>query len=203
MIQVVKPTVVYAENTPNPTNMKFVANYLLLPDGLVAEYNTKEQAKGSPLATALFNFPFVKSVFISGNYVAIGRNDSVVWDDMVQEVREFVKEFLSAGNKAVDKLPEPVKNEQTGKLESNSDHTQPTTDDEKKIVEVLEQYIRPAVEQDGGLITFKSFEDGIVKVQMRGACSGCPSSTMTLKAGIEALLKRMVPSVKEVVSEAA
>jgi Fe-S cluster biogenesis protein NfuA len=206
MILSEQPYIIYAEETPNPASMKFVANRLLLVSGATAEYKSVADAKDAPIAKALFNFPFVKSVFISSNYISVMRHDAVLWEDCVHELRIFITDYLNKGNAIIDKLPEKqvaADNTFTKTVNINTQHNVPKDEVENKIIEILEQYIRPAVEQDGGLITFKDLKDGIVTVQMRGSCSGCPSSTMTLKAGIEALLKRLLPDdVKEVVSEA-
>jgi len=197
------PVVIYAESTPNPQSMKFVSNRMLIAEGATAQYVSAAETKQAPLPAKLFQFPFVKSVFVSANYVTIGKNDTVSWDDITLEMREFLRDYLGRGLSVIDELP--VKEVATDSSFKNTttvftEHAVPQNETETKIVEVLEQYIRPAVEQDGGLITFQSFENGVVNVQLRGACSGCPSSTITLKAGIEALLKRMVPGVKEVVA---
>ncbi|MBL7891784.1 MAG: NifU family protein [Bacteroidia bacterium] len=200
-----KPVVIYAESTPNPSAMKFVANRLLVPEGATVEYKNSAEAKPSPLALQLFMFSFVKQVFIAGNYITITKNDTVVWEDVIQHARDFIKLFLEEGNAVVNELPKKEVATDNTFAETKSvytEHSAPITETETKIVEILEEYIRPAVEQDGGLITFKSFTDGVVTVQMKGSCSGCPSSTLTLKAGIEGLLKRMIPEVKEVVAEA-
>jgi Fe-S cluster biogenesis protein NfuA len=191
-----RPVIIYAESTPNPSAMKFVSNSLILPSGATVEYKTPEEAKSSPLAKELFLFSFVKQVFISGNYITIIKNDSLVWEDVTNHIRDFIRLFLEEGKPAVIELPVQIPGGFT-------EHITPETELEIKIIEILEEYIRPAVEQDGGLITFKSYKEGIVTVQMKGSCSGCPSSTLTLKAGIEGLLKRMIPEVKQVVSEAA
>ncbi len=200
------PYIVYAEETPNPASLKFVANKLLLVSGARAEYASAGETKDAPIAQALFKFPFVKRVFIASNFVSIVKSDAVDWEEVRDELRVFITDYLNKGNAVVNKLPEQeVAKDNTFKetVSVNTQHAAPSNDVENKIIEVLEQYIRPAVEQDGGLITFKELKDGIVTVQMRGSCSGCPSSTMTLKAGIEALLKRLLPNdVKEVVSEA-
>jgi Fe-S cluster biogenesis protein NfuA len=200
-----KPIVIYAESSPNPSAMKFVANMPLVPAGATVEYKTAAEATTSALARDLFMFPFVKQVFIANNYVTITKNDTVVWEEVIHHVRDFIKLFLEEGKPAVNELPTKEVATDNTFAETKSvftEHTAPTTEAETKIVEILEEYIRPAVEQDGGLITFKSFVDGVVTVQMKGSCSGCPSSTLTLKAGIEGLLKRMVPGVNEVVAEA-
>jgi NFU1 iron-sulfur cluster scaffold homolog, mitochondrial len=200
------PYVIYVEGTPNPSSMKFIANKLLLVSGATAEYTSPDEAIDAPIAKKLFQFPFVKRVFISSNFVTITKADSVEWEEIRDELRVFIADYLNKGNLVISKLPEQrVAKDSTFKetISINTQHVAPGNDVENKIIEVLEQYIRPAVEQDGGLITFKELKDGIVTVQMRGSCSGCPSSTMTLKAGIEALLKRLLPDdVKEVVSEA-
>ena len=200
------PYIIYAEETPNPESVKFVANKLLLVSGAAAEYQSPTETKDAPIAQKLFQFPFVKTVFVTANYITITKTDSVNWDDITLELRTFLTEYLNAGNLIITALPKQevaIDNTFTETKTINTQHMAPQNDVEAKIIEVLDQYIRPAVEQDGGLITFKDLKDGVVTVQMRGACSGCPSSTMTLKAGIEALLKRLLPdAVKEVVSEA-
>jgi NFU1 iron-sulfur cluster scaffold homolog, mitochondrial len=199
------PVVIYAENTPNPASMKFVANRMLIADGATAEYKSAAETEKAPLPAKLFQFPFVKNVFVSANYISIQKNDTVSWDDIILEMREFLRDYISKGGAVIEEVPmKEVATDSSFKKTTSvfTEHAIPQTETENKIVEVLEQYIRPAVEQDGGLITFHSFKEGIVTVQMRGSCSGCPSSTITLKAGIEALLKRMVPGVNEVVAEA-
>lgn len=192
------PVQVYAESTPNPATMKFVVNRPLLMDNSV-EYSDISQSKTSPLASALFGFPFVKTVYIKNNFVTVTKVPVVEWIEIVHEVREYIIQFFNDGKVAVTELPPPAakkeKNTITAELPINP------TEVEAKIIEILDEYIKPAVEQDGGEISFKSFEDGVVSVVMRGSCSGCPSSTLTLKAGIEQLLKRMVPGVETVVAE--
>lgn len=201
-----QPVIIYAELTPNPSAMKFVANKILLENSLPLEFLNPAEAKSSLLATALFKFPFVKSVFISANYITVFKTDAVEWDDVTLELREFLREYLSSGKSVLSSpIPRfsdsPIPVEETENINISIDHTVPQTELEKKIVDVLEQYVRPAVEQDGGMIVFRSYKEGVVSLLLRGACSGCPSSTVTLKAGIEALLKKFVPEVKEVVSE--
>ncbi len=200
------PYIIYAEETPNPSSIKFVANKLLLVSGANAEYTKVEDTKDAPMANALFQFPFVKRLYFASNFVTITKQDAVMWEDIIDEIRLFVTDYLNKGNAVINKLPQqemPKDNTFKEKVNVTTQHAAPANEIENKIIEVLEQYIKPAVEQDGGLITFKALKDGVVTVQMRGSCSGCPSSTMTLKAGIEALLKRLLPDdVKEVVSEA-
>lgn len=203
-IQVKTPITIYAESTPNPATLKFVVNKLIIENGATAEYNSLMTTGGSPLARQLFQFPFVKGVFINANFVAVTKSDTIAWEEVTLELRDFLKKFFEQGNAAVTDVPSA-----TVATDSSFKHTQtvftehaaPQNETENKIIEVLEQYIRPAVEQDGGLITFKSFNEGVVTVALKGACSGCPSSAITLKAGIEGLLKRMVPGVNEVVAE--
>ena len=200
------PYIIYAEETPNPASLKFVANKLLLVSGARAEYISIAETKDAPIAQALFKFPFVKRVFIASNFISIVKSDAVEWEEVRDELRVFITDYLNKGNSIINKLPQQeVAKDNTFKetISVNTQHAAPSNEVETKIIEVLEQYIRPAVEQDGGLITFKELKEGVLTVQMRGSCSGCPSSTMTLKAGIEALLKRLLPNdVKEVVSEA-
>lgn len=200
------PYIIYAEETPNPSTMKFVSNKMLLTTGASAEYLSAADTQDAPLAKYLFSFPFIKNVFISSNYISITKNDSVLWEDVQTEIRNYLTNYLNKGNSIVNKLPAQevaCDNTFTKTISVNTQHASPKNEIETKIIEILEQYIRPAVEQDGGLITFKEYKEGTVTVQMRGACSGCPSSTMTLKSGIEGLLKHLMPNdVKEVVSEA-
>jgi NFU1 iron-sulfur cluster scaffold homolog, mitochondrial len=142
---------------------------------------------------------------MAANFITVTKIDSIQWEDITLELRDFIRIYISAGNAVITEVPKTevaIDNTFTEKKEVFTEHAAPTNEIEVKIIEILEQYIRPAVEGDGGSITFKGYTDGIVTVQMRGACSGCPSSTLTLKAGIEGLLKRMIPEVKEVVAEA-
>lgn len=188
------PVSIYAEMTPNPKVMKFVSNKMLLKADS-AEFRNIEEAKPSPLATKLFHFPFVKEVFISGNYIAIAKFDIVEWDDVAQEVRIFITEFLQDGGIAVneDQLEAP-KEEQ-----ANPEGTQLRPEDvgevEQRIIDILDEYIKPAVAQDGGNIAFIGYKEKVVEVQLQGACSGCPSSTMTLKNGILSILQKMLPTL--------
>lgn len=200
-----KPTIIYAESTPNPASMKFVANRILVENSATAQYLSKAETKGSPLAAKLFELPFVKAVFMTANFITITKIDALQWEDITLELRDFLRIYISEGHPIINELPTtemPVDNTFDKKEAVFTEHTTPSNEIEVKIVEILEQYIRPAVESDGGSITFKNFNEGVVTVQLRGSCSGCPSSTITLKAGIEALLKKMIPDVKEVVAEA-
>lgn len=201
------PVAVYAESTPNPATMKFVANKLLIGNGATIEYTSSQAAKDSPLASQLFNFPFVTGVFIAGNFITVAKNNLVEWMDVTLDLREFIKDFLSSGKEVISASLTTENNENAktviSELTPGQDAERPRTEIEHRIVELLEEYIRPAVEQDGGAIHFKSFENGTLKVVLRGACSGCPSSTVTLKAGIQGLFQRMLPEVKAVEAEEA
>ena len=178
---------VYAEATPNPESMKFVANKMLLPNDS-ADFRNADLVKNSALATALFEMAFVKGVFIMNNFVSITKNLDYEWFDLIPDLRNFFTEWIEDGKEIVSAKKELSAEEET--------------EIERKIKQLLEDHVRPAVEMDGGAIDFKSFINGVVTVQMKGSCSGCPSSTMTLKAGIENLLKRMVPEVEAVEAEA-
>ena len=197
MIKTGNPIIsIYTEMTPNPETMKFVANKLLYP-GKSADFPDAESAKPSPLATELFGFPFIKAIFIASNFVTLTKTNETEWDDVIPSVRQFLKEYLEDGK--------PVINEEemaTVKKESSNAVEADDTDVVKRIKEMLDNYVKPAVEMDGGAIQFKSYEDGILNLMLQGSCSGCPSSMITLKAGIEGMMKRMIPEVKEVVAEA-
>ena len=197
MIKTGNPIIsIYTEMTPNPETMKFVANKLLYP-GKSVDFPDMASAKPSPLATELFGFPFIKAVFIASNFVTLTKTAETDWDAVIPAIRQFLKEYLEEG-KAVINEEEVV----TRKVESSNDINADDSDVVKRIKELLDNYVRPAVEMDGGAIQFKSYEDGKVNLMMQGSCSGCPSSMITLKAGIEGMMKRMIPEVKEVVAEA-
>ncbi len=178
---------VYTESTPNPSTMKFIVNKLLI-NGSV-DFPTKESAETSKFATELYKFNFVNGVFFASNFVTVTKTEEAVWNDIEPILKEFVKGAIESEY--------PVQETAT---EENLDFQ--GTEIEIKIQQILNDYVRPAVEQDGGAISYKSFDEGVVTVELRGSCSGCPSSTITLKSGIQSLLQRMVPEVKEVVSEA-
>ncbi|MCB0395591.1 MAG: NifU family protein [Flavobacteriales bacterium] len=187
---------IYAESTPNPAAMKFVANKMLVK-GREVEFKSAEEAVHAPLVSRLFTFPFVKNVFVAANFISITKSEAIEWNDVVMELREFIRDRLTEGLAVVEESSKSP----AGDAESVSlpgDPAIPQGELEERISGILEEYIRPAVEQDGGAIHFHSFKDGVVKVLLKGACSGCPSSTITLKAGIEGLMKRMVPEVTAV-----
>ncbi len=191
------PHIIYAEMTPNPSVMKFCSNRLLVPNGKTYEINSPEGASVSPLAKQLFQFPFINSVFLAENFVSITIDSSVDWNDITMELRQFITDYLNTGGEVIkpssDNRKESISQEQT-----HNTGNQQFNKDEQKIIDLLNEYVRPAVQQDGGAIDFHSFENGIVKVVLKGSCSGCPSSVITLKNGIEQLLKNMMPEVKAV-----
>jgi len=201
------PVTLYAEMTPNPNTMKYVANKHLLFTGESAEFLSQKEAKNySPLAEALFNFPFVKGVFMAANFVTITKDDSISWDFINMELREFIRDFIANGNEILVQMPARRENQIEENAGDSSEKSGKgknfeATELDDAIRELLEEYIRPAVESDGGAIDFKGFEDGTVYVILKGSCAGCPSSTATLKFGIENLLKQHLPEVKEVVAE--
>ena len=195
-------TTVYAESTPNPKVMKFVANRAII-QGDSVEFMNIDEAKNSPLAMKLFHFPFVREVFIAKNFVSLTKYDAMEWEDVVMEVREFIREYLAEGGVVVHEIEEAQEKE-TSKESTETVapiNQQELGEIEMRIVDILDEFVKPAVESDGGNIRFMSYEEGVVSVLLQGACSGCPSSTVTLKQGIENLLKKMLPTlVKEVVA---
>ena len=180
---------IYAESTPNPSVIKFVANKNLVSSTF--EFSSIDEAKISPIATELFHFPFVKNVFLHENYISITKYDVADWNDITMELREFIRSYIENGKDIVHAdAPEITKDSEVTKEEEFE-----TLDDvSKEIVNILEEYVKPAVASDGGNIQFESYdaESKTVKVILQGACSGCPSSTFTLKNGIENMLKEML-----------
>ena len=184
---------IYTESTPNPESQKFVTNIHLLPN-FVAEYRSKESATESELAQELFDIPFVSGVFISNNFVTITKKPDYEWYEISPELKEAIKKFINSGRPVVSQSL-LAKGEPAEAVPSPGE-----SDVETKIKELLDKYVKPAVENDGGHIAFRSFDNGTVSLSLQGSCSGCPSSMITLKSGIEGLLKRMVPEVVEVVA---
>ncbi|WP_339623224.1 NifU family protein [uncultured Winogradskyella sp.] len=180
---------VYGESTPNPNVLKFVCNKVLVPS--IYEFTSIEVAKPSPLATGLFQFPFVKNVFMEKNFISITKFDIIEWEEVTVQIREFIKSFIEEGKTILnDDAPKKL-----NKTEEAVEKKFEALDDiSKNIVNILEEYIKPAVESDGGNIEFKSYNANTkrVEVLLQGACSGCPSSTFTLKNGIENMLKEML-----------
>lgn len=185
---------IYVEENPNPNSMKFVLSFMLMADGIVKDYASKEETTDSPLAATLFDeFDFVERVFLSKNFITITKNERIEWIEINATLRNYLKNYFEEQKPVFSEdLPD-------SKVEINDN---PTI---ARIKDILDQYIRPAVEMDGGAISFSQFneETGKLSVLLQGSCSGCPSSSITLKAGIENLFKRMMPEVKEVVAENA
>ncbi len=172
---------IYLESNPNPNSLKFVVNEMLVPEGMSFDFPDAESASLSPLAQELFTYPFVDRVFFASNFVTVTKKSDVEWLEVQNTIKSHIKKFLEDGRFIIemnDNATAPVEEE---------------TETIKKIKTILEEYIRPAVEQDGGAITYHSFNNGVVKVKLQGSCSGCPSSMVTLKAGIENLFTRMMP----------
>lgn len=183
---------VYTESNPNPNSLKFVINQMLVPEGNTYDFPDTESARDvSPLASELFNFEYVHRVFLMNNFVTVTKDAERDWHSLAPELKKFIKTYLEEG-KVILNAPS---------LESPLAEGEDEPEIHTKIKTILDEYVKPAVESDGGAISFHSFESGTVKVLLQGSCSGCPSSTLTLKAGIENLLRSMLPEVKEVVAE--
>ena len=181
---------IYIESNPNPNSLKFVTNSMLLQEGIVKDYPDIQSTKDSPLAKKLFDFSFVKRVFIMNNFITITKEEKTSWEEIKMEVRDFIKKYIEEGNEIIL----PIKEKKP------KDHQRNNNNIDDKIKNILDEYIKPAVEQDGGAINFESFNNGKVLVSLKGSCSGCPSSTATLKGGIETLLKSHLPEINEVVA---
>ena len=199
MIQRV-PVSIYAEMTPNPAVMKFVANKRLIEFDSI-EIKNIEEAAVSPLVSKLFHFPFVNEVFVSGNYISITKFNIVEWDDIAMEVRSLMTEFLQENAGFIMEEPSVMSDSEvvTSDVPNAASIMLPNAEDlgevEKRIVDILEEYVKPAVQGDGGNIAFISYKDKVVNVLLQGACSGCPSSTATLKSGIQNILQQMLPTL--------
>jgi Fe-S cluster biogenesis protein NfuA len=194
------PVLIYTEQTPNPESLKFVTNKMLYSG--TADFKSKELAlEYSPMATALFELPYVKSVYICNNFVTLTKELNYAWEDLMMRTKDFIKEYIAEEKPIIlegfAEAMDALEKERMAEINYSADDGELVT----RIRELIDTHVKPAVEMDGGNIEFKSFQDGIVTLIMQGACSGCPSSTVTLKSGIEAMLKRMVPQVKEVVQE--
>lgn len=194
------PILLYTEQTPNPESLKFVTNRMLYQG--TADFREHELAKKwSPLATALFEFPYVKGVYVCNNFVTVTKELNYTWEDLMLKLKAFIKNYIDEGGKVISEgfAEEMARLEEARGV--GYQYTGKEAELVKKIKELINTYVKPAVEMDGGNIEFKSFDEGVVSVILQGSCSGCPSSTVTLKAGIEGMLKRMVPEVTEVVAE--
>ncbi|MEZ5053413.1 MAG: NifU family protein [Chitinophagales bacterium] len=188
------PVMIYTEATPNPNTLKFVTNKALLLNDAI-EFQTIEDTTEAPLAKALFEMEGVSNVFVSNNFVSISKTDDFLWAEIMIPIKEFLKKFIEDGNDIITaNYVKPTKTATNAIYENDSDL-------EIRIKGALDKYVKPAVEMDGGNISFVKFENGILTVQLQGSCSGCPSSTVTLKQGIENLMKRFVPEVQSVIAE--
>lgn len=188
------PVMIYTESTPNPNTLKFVTNKALLLNDSV-EFQHIDETDEAPLAKALFGFEGVTNVFISNNFVTISKTEDLLWTEIMISIKDFLKKYIDEDKTILTE--EFVKSTKTATNEINENDS----DVEVRIKGALDKYVKPAVEMDGGNISFVKFEDGKLTLQLQGSCSGCPSSTVTLKQGIENLLKRFVPEVQEVVAE--
>ena len=194
------PIMLYTEQTPNPESLKFVTNRMLFKG--TADFREEDLAiKWSPLGTALFELPYVKGVYICNNFVSVTKEFNYSWEDIMLKLKDFIKKFVESGGEIVKEGFEAAMAKIEEERGASYEYSEEETAIVQKIKDLIDTYVKPAVEMDGGNIEFKSFDQGIVTVILQGACSGCPSSTVTLKSGIEGMLKRMVPEVKEVVSE--
>jgi len=194
------PVMLYTEQTPNPESLKFVTNRMLYKG--TADFREEELAKEwSPVATALFELPYVKGVYICNNFITITKEFNYDWADIMLKGKEFIKAYIESDkgivNEGFAEAMEKLEEERGASYEYSEDDAAIV----QKLKELIDTYVKPAVEMDGGNIEFKSWNQGVVTVIMQGSCSGCPSSTVTLKSGIEGMLQRMVPEVKEVVAE--
>jgi NFU1 iron-sulfur cluster scaffold homolog, mitochondrial len=189
MITKDRPVHIYLEANPNPNSLKFVLNFMIVPEAEAFDFPDVQSAEHAPLAKKLFGLSFVKRVFYMSNFVTVTKDETSEWTEIQDEIRIIIKEHLENG--------EPVLDTMSQKAPSSENDTELDI----RIKSILDEYIKPAVEQDGGAIQYHSFDDGVVKVLLQGSCSGCPSSTVTLKAGIENLLKAMIPEVKSVEAE--
>jgi NFU1 iron-sulfur cluster scaffold homolog, mitochondrial len=200
MEAVKSPVMLYTEQTPNPESLKFVTNRMLYRG--TADFKEVTLAQDwSPLATELFAMPYVKGVYVCNNFVTISKEFNYAWEDIMLKTKEFLKQYVE--NDGV--IVKEGFAEAMAKADADNIAMQYTGADGEiatRIRDLIDTYVKPAVEMDGGNIEFKSFDGGVVTVILQGSCSGCPSSTVTLKSGIEGMLKRMVPEVTEVVSEA-
>ena len=190
---------IYTEQTPNPESLKFVTNRMLYRG--TADFRDESFAREwSPLAADLFSHPFVKGVYVTNNFVTITKEFNYEWADIMLKLKDFIKKYVEDGGEIVKE----GFGEAMEKIEATRAAEQFTGQDgdiARRVKELIDTYVKPAVEMDGGNIEFKAYDKGTVYVTMHGSCSGCPSSTVTLKAGIEGMLKRMIPEVLEVVQE--
>lgn len=193
------PVLLYTERTPNPEALKFVTNNMLYRG--TADFQEEDLAKQySPLATELFEFPYVKGVYISNNFVTVTKELNYSWDDIMLQIKAFIKSYVEEAKPIIDESFEAfVQEQEAAKREKQAiEYSGDESEIVVRIKDLIDTYVKPAVAGDGGNIEFESYEDGVVSVLLQGACSGCPSSLITLKSGIEGMLKRMIPEVKAV-----
>ncbi|MGA1583312.1 MAG: NifU family protein [Saprospiraceae bacterium] len=194
------PVMLYTEQTPNPESLKFVTNRMLYRG--LADFREETLAREwSPLASALFDLPYVDGVYISNNFVTVTKALNFDWADIMLKLKEFLKKYIESGEPILNDGFEEAMQKIEDERGASYQYSEQETEIVQKIKDLIDTYVRPAVEMDGGNIEFKAFDQGKVIVILQGACSGCPSSTVTLKAGIEGMLKRMIPEVREVVAE--
>ena len=194
------PVMLYTEQTPNPESLKFVSNRMLYKG--TADFREEDLAKEwSPIGTALFELPYVKGVYVCNNFVTITKEFNYVWEDIMLPLKDFIKNYIEEGKEIVAEGFAEAMEKLEAERGASYEYTGEEVEIVQKIKELIETYVKPAVEMDGGNIEFKNFDKGKVIVELQGSCSGCPSSTVTLKAGIEGMLKRMVPEVTEVIAE--
>ncbi len=189
------PVMIYTEATPNPATLKFVLNRVIFPNDYY-EFESKAETENAPMAAKLFDIEGVTGVFISNNFVTITKSEDLMWLEIMPTVKEFLKTYIG------DKNPVFTNDFKKSNRKSSNEINANDSDVDARIKGILDEYVKPAVEMDGGAISFVSFNDGLLTLALQGSCSGCPSSTVTLKDGIENLMKRMVPEVKEVVAMA-
>jgi len=194
------PVMLYTEQTPNPESLKFVTNRMLYRG--TADFREEELAQEwSPIGTELFALPYVKGVYICNNFVTVTKEFNYAWEDIMLKLKEFIKDYVTEGKEIVREGFEAAMAAIEAERGASYNYTEEDAVIVKKVKDLIDTYVKPAVESDGGNIEFKKFDQGIVTVILQGSCSGCPSSTVTLKSGIEGMLKRMVPEVQSVEAE--
>ena len=189
---------IYAESTPNPKVMKFVSNKMLADKSI--EINNLKEAKGISIAEELLKFPFVESIYLSSNFISVTKTNEVEWENIAMQLRVFISDHLNSNE--VQNYTEHIDISNNNEIKINEVKIKTFTEKEKEIEDILNEYIKPAVEADGGAITLNYYKKNIVCVDLKGACSGCPSATSTLKQGIEALLKQKInPDIEVIANE--
>jgi len=194
------PVMLYTEQTPNPESLKFVTNRMLYVG--TADFREESFAQEwSELATALFALPYVKGVYICNNFVTVTKEFNYPWEEIMLKLKDFIKNYVQDDGEIIKDGFQDAMEKIEAERGAGYEYSEEDAGIVKKIKDLIDTYVKPAVESDGGNIEFKSFDKGVVTVILQGSCSGCPSSTVTLKSGIEGMLKRMVPEVTEVTAE--